>query len=232
MLIFASFQKVKDMKHLTKAQRYTISMMYGNGFPIIHIANTIGVHKSTISRELRRNKDESCGIYDGEKAQSKRESRQRSRPRFRSLTEKMRETIVTKLSLDWSPEQIKGYCTMNSIDCVSHEAIYQMIWRDKKCGGKMYTHLRRKGRHKAKRGSKNQYRGIIPNRVDIDARPSIVEEKKRFGDLEGDTVIGKSHKGAIVTINDRMTGISWSEQLDDKGAGGVADAIIRMLLPF
>lgn len=112
-------------------------MMYGNGFPIIHIANTIGVHKNTISRELCRNKDESCGIYDGEKAQAKRESRQRSRPRFRRLTEKMRETIVTKLSLDWSPEQIKGCCTMNSIDCVSHEAIYQMIWRDKKCGGKM-----------------------------------------------------------------------------------------------
>ena len=121
---------------------------------------------------------------------------------------------------------------MNGIDCVSHETIYQMIWRDKKCGGKMYTHLRRKGRHKAKRCSKNQYRGIIPNRVDIDARPSIVEEKKRFGDLEGDTIIGKNHKGAIVTINDRMTGISLSEQLDDKGADGVADAIIRMLLPF
>ena len=220
------------MKHLTKAQRYTISVMYGNRFSMTQIANTIGVHKSTISRELRRIKDESCGIYDGEKAQAKSESRQRSRPRFRRLTEKMHETIVTKSTLDWSPEQIKGYCMMNGIDCVSHETIYQMIWRDKKCGGKMYTHLRRKGRHKAKRGSKNQYRGIIPNRVDIDARPSIVEEKKRFVDLEGDTIIGKNHKGAIVTINDRMTGISLSEQLDNKGADGVADAIIRMLLPF
>lgn len=64
MLIFASFQTVKDMKHLTEPQ----SMMYGNEFTMVQIANTIGVHKSTISRELRRNKDESCGIYDGEKA--------------------------------------------------------------------------------------------------------------------------------------------------------------------
>ena len=63
----------------------------------------------------------------------------------------------------------------------------------------MYTHLRRKGRRNAKRGLKNQYRGLIPNRVDIDDRPSVVDEKTRFGDLEGDTIIGKNHKGAIAS---------------------------------
>ncbi len=192
----------------------------------------IGVNKSTVSREINRNKDEINGIYDSAKAQAKSEARQKAKSRFHRLTEKMHELIVTKLCMDWSPEQIKGYCVVYGIDCVSHETIYQMIWNDKKMGGVMYKHLRRKGRHKTKRGSKNQYRGLIPNRVDIDERPAIVDEKVRFGDLEGDTIIGKNHKGAIVTINDRMTGFSWSEQLDDKGADNVADAIIRMLLPF
>lgn len=89
-------------------------------------------------------------------------------------------------------------------------------------------HLRRKGGRKAKRGLKNQYRGLIPNRVDIDDRPPIVDEKTRFWDLEGDTIIGQNRKGAIVSL----TGFSWSAQLDGKGADNVADAIIQMLKPF
>lgn len=232
MLIFASFQKVKDMKHLTEMQRYTIFVMWQNGILKTKIANAIGVHKSTIGRELQRNKDENSDIYDWARAQEKSNERQQNRFRFHKLTEAVRENIVTKLSVDWSPEQIKGDCRAKGIDCVSHETIYQMIWKDKEDGGTMYTHLRRKGRRKAKRGSKNQYRGLIPNRVDIDNRPSVVDEKTRFGDLEGDTIIGKNHKGSIVTINDRLTGFSWSAQLEDKGADNVADAIIQMLMPF
>ena len=218
MLIFASFQKVKDMKHLTEVQRYTISVMWQNNFSKVQIASAIGVHKSTISRELQRNKEEKSGIYDCSTAQEKSRERQKTRARFRRLTEGMLEAIVTKLSMDWSPEQISGDCRVRGIDCVSHETIYQMIWSDKASGGTMYTHLRRKGRRKAKRGAKNQYRGLIPNRVDIDDRPSVVDEKTRFGDLEGDTIIGKNHKGSIVTINDRLSGFSWSAQLDDKGS--------------
>lgn len=220
------------MKHLTEMQRYTIFVMRQNDFSKAKIASAIGVHKSTIGRELQRNKDEKSGIYDWTIAQRKSSERQQTRARFHRLTEEMHETIVTKLSMDWSPEQIKGDCRAKGVDCVSHETIYQMIWKDKEDGGTMYTHLRRKGRRKAKRGSKNQYRGLIPNRVDIDDRPSVVDEKARFGDLEGDTIIGKNHKGAIVTINDRLTGYSWSAQLEDKDADNVADAIIQMLMPF
>ena len=230
MLIFASFQKVKDMKHLTEVQRYTISVMWQNDFSKAKIASTIGVHKSTISRELQRNKDEKSGIYDWATAQRKSKERQQARVRFHRLTDEMREAIVTKLSMDWSPEQISGDCRVRGIDC--DETIYRMIWKDKEEGGTMHTHLRHKGRRKTKRGLKNQYRGLIPNRVDIDNRPSVVDEKTRFGDLEGDTIIGKNHKGSIVTINDRLTGFSWSAQLEDKGADNVADAIIQMLMPF
>ena len=88
---------------------------------------------------------------------------------------------------------------------VSHETIYCWIWNDKRQGGDLHKSLRRQGRKYSKRGSKNAGRGFIPNRVEIDQRPSIVEQKERFGDLEIDTIIGKNHKGAILTINDRAT---------------------------
>lgn len=73
MLIFASFQKVKDMKFLTEVQRYTISVMWQNNFSKVQMASAIGVHKSTVSRELQRNKDEKSGIYDWSKAQGKKQ---------------------------------------------------------------------------------------------------------------------------------------------------------------
>lgn len=232
MFIFVRRPKVTKMKHLTEEQGYAISVMWQNEFSKAKIASAIGVHKSTISRELQRNKDEKSGIYDWATAQRKSKESQQARVRFHRLTDEMHEAIVTKLSMDWSPEQISGDCRVRGIDYVSHETIYRMIWKDKEEGGTMYTHLRRKGRKKANRGLKNQYKGMIPNRVDIDGRPSVVDEKTRFGDLEDDTIIGKNHKGAIVTINDRLTGFSWSAQLEDKGADNVADAIIQMLMPF
>ena len=181
MLISASFQKVKDMKHLTEVQRYTISVMWQNDFSKAKIASAIGVHKGTISRELQRNKDEESGIYDWETAQRKSNERQQARVRYHRLTDEMHENIVTKLSMDWSPEQISGDCRVRGIDCVSHETIYRMIWKDKEEGGTMHTHLRHKGRRMTKRGLKNQYSGLIPNRVDIDNRPSSSMRRRVSG---------------------------------------------------
>lgn len=131
---------VKDMKHLTEVQRYTISVMWLNDFSKTKIASAIGVHKNTISRELQRNKDEKSGVYDWAIAQRKSNERQQTRVRFHRLTDEMHEAIVTKLSMDWSPEQIVGYFSSQGIDYVSHETIYQMIWKDKEDGGTMYTH--------------------------------------------------------------------------------------------
>ena len=95
-----------------------------------------------------------------------------------------------------------------------------MLFQSKKRKNK---HLRRRGRHYTKRGSKTNGRGFIKNRIDIDQRPSIVDEKLRFGDLEIDTVIGKNHKGALLTINDRTTGLVWIRLLSGKEAAPLTD---------
>ena len=75
-------------------------------------------------------------------------------------------------------------------------------------------------------------RGFIKNRVDIDKRPTIVDKKVRFGDLEIDTVIGKNHKGALLTINDRVTGLVWIRLLSGKDASPLTKAAIDALEPF
>ena len=213
-------------------QRYTISSMLRENYSKAQIASAIGVHVTTVRREIRRNIDPETGKYDHVVAQQKSEKRWRTAAKCHRLTDEMLDVITTKLTMDYSPEQISGQCRREGVDCVSHETIYKLIWQDKRDGGNMHTHLRRKGRRKRKRGSKNDYRGIIPNRVDIDERPPVVDLKCRFGDLEGDLIVGKNHEGFILTLNDRMTNYSWATKLENKHADGVSDAIIKQLLPW
>jgi len=92
----------------------------------------------------------------------------------------------------------------------------------KKQGGELYKHLRRHGRRYRKRGNLKDSRGIIKNRISIDKRPKIVDDKIRFGDLEIDTIIGKNHKGAILTINDRWSSFVWIRKLNGKNAEELA----------
>src|SRR5699024_1767680 len=132
------------------------------------------------------------GKYIALTAQRKYKSRQKEKPKHKRFTKEIRQTVERLLQDKFSPEQITGRLKMMKQPCVSHECIYLHIWEDKKKGGKLYTHLRRRGRKYRKRGAKNAGRGFIPNRVDISKRPKVVDAKTRFGDLEIDTVIGKN----------------------------------------
>ena len=112
---------------------------------------------------------------------------------------------------------------------VSPERIYQHVWSDKKQGGSLHTHPRTRGKRYLKRGAAKDGRGIIVGRVDIDQPPAIVEKRKRFDDLEMDAIIGKYHKGAIVTVNDRATGLLHLRKVESKETHGVAKAAIAAL---
>ena len=217
------------MKHITLEQRYTISAMLSQGFKQKEIALTIGKDKSTISREIKRNCDRRSGAYRQEMAHGKYLKRQQQKPRYKRFINTVKCYIDNLLYDDYSPEQIFGRSKLEGLPCVCHETIYQYIWNDKKKGGLLYKHLRHKGRKYRKRGSLKDKRGIIKNRVDISQRPEIVNAKTRFGDLEIDTVIGKNHKGALLTINDRVTGLAWIRKLVSRDAELLASETIKAL---
>ena len=92
--------------------------------------------------------------------------------------------------------------------------------------------MRRKGRKYRKRGNAKDTRGIIKDRIGIEHRPKIVEEKTRIGDLEIDTIIGKNHKGAILTMNDRVSSMLWMRKLESKEADVLAKIAIQELTPL
>ena len=115
---------------------------------------------------------------------------------------------------------------------VIHEWIYKHVWQNKRRGGRLYKHLRHHGKKYNKRKGKNVGRGLIPNRVDIDKRPKIVEEKSRIGDWEVDTIIGKDHVGAIVSMVDRASKYTKLVLVESKKSDLVTNAIQRALQPL
>jgi transposase, IS30 family len=217
------------MKHLTLAQRYEIEALKKQNFSQAHIARAIGRDRSVVSREIRRNSDQRNGEYRAELAQRKADERHRDKPKLARFTETVKIFVESLLEKDFSPEQVAGIAKKDGITCVSHERIYQHVWKDKKNGGKIYQHLRTGGKKYRKRGAKKDKRGQITGRVGIAERPAVVAEKARVGDLEMDLVIGKGHQGALLTINDRATGVLRMKKLDGKGAEGVRDAALGLL---
>ena len=221
--------KVANMSHLTFEQRYAIAVMYQNGKKKSEIAVTIGKDKSVITRELQRNCDKRNGKYDSELAQRKCQKRHLEKPKKILLTTAVKEYIDNKLEVKYSPEQIAGNAKKEGVLCVSAERIYQYIWQDKKRKGTLYLNLRNQGKRYRKRGDAKDKRGIIKDRVGISERDPIVDERGRFGDLEIDTIIGKDHKGAIITINDRATGMVKIKKTTGKNAEVLADKAVEML---
>ena len=195
------------------------------------VGREMGVSPSTISRELKRN----TGLkgYRPKQAHQKAQERHELKPKAIRMTQELEFFIVDQLSrYDSSPEQISGRMKRELGYGVSHETIYQYLLSDKADGGKLFLHLRHKAKKYRKRYGSADRRGQITNRVSIEDRPNIVEQKSRIGDFEGDLIIGNKHKGALVTLVDRHSKFSLLASVATKNAEGVKDKIIELLLPY
>lgn len=213
---------------LTRGQRYQISILLKAGHKQTRIAALVDCHKSTISRELRRN----CGPrgyypLSADKAAHKRH-REAYHPRIAAETWQQVELL---LGQQWSPEQITGRLKLERRPTVSHERIYLYIYADKQRGGTLHSHLRSQKKQR-KRYSGYIRRGQIPNRVSIDERPTIVATKGRFGDWEADTIIGARHKGGILSVVERKSKLTRLSKLATKAAAEMKYACVALLAPL
>lgn len=219
------------MKHLTLAQRYALKAYLECGKTKSEIAKLLGVDRSTIYREIKRN-SRKRGIYNPDFANELAEERKErfcTHRKFDQAKQKLLDNWIKEEQ--WSPEQIKGYCDKNRIEMVSHERIYQYIREDKLDGGEIYKHLRHKLKHR-KRPVSGKHE-VIKNKMSIENRPDVINNKERFGDWEIDLIVGKNNKGAMVTIVERKTAMVMIRKLENgKNADNLADTVIDMLLPY
>lgn len=222
----------KTYTHLTYELRCQIYALNGSGKSQTWIAHQLGVSQSTISRELSRNKG-GCGYRYKQAHRKATLRRHRASSVARVMTAQCHERIDYLLCHEqWSPQQIAAYLYKHDGISVCHETIYRHIWRDKKQGGTLYQHLRRAGKKRNKRGSKQAGRGLIPNRRDISERPHIVEEKSRLGDWEVDSIIGANHRGSLVTMVERVSKLVRIVLLKRPTAQETKQAIIHALQPL
>ncbi|NRB37953.1 MAG: IS30 family transposase [Pseudomonadales bacterium] len=220
---------MKKYNQITKDERYQIQAELKAGFSALDIANGLKRDKSSIYREINRN----SGLrgYRPEQAESKALTRRKEAAKAIKMTPVFIDKIDDLIRLEWSPEQISGRLLKDN-EYISHERIYQHIWADKQQGGDLHTHLRRQGKKYDKRRNGKSTRGQIKNQISIDKRPTVVDKKTRVGDWEIDTVIGKGHKGAIVTIVERKTLFTVARLVDSKQADVVTAATIQLLTPL
>jgi IS30 family transposase len=217
-------------KHLSLEERYYIKVERKAGRSINKIAESLDRSQSNISRELKRN----TGKKGYRHKQADRMALERHKNKYKAvkLTDEIRQTIQDHLEDDWSPEQIAGRLKKDDVVSLHHETIYQYVLADQKAGGTLYKHLRHQNKTYRKRyGTTNSSSGI-PNRVDIDERPAAANNRERIGDWEGDTIVGKNHKGAIVTLDERQTKLRLAAPLPGKKALAVKEAMIALLQPI
>ena len=221
----------KGYHHLTYDQRCQIYTLKKSGMSQNQIAKQIGVSQSTVSKELKRNLGQKNYRY--KQAHEKAcERRLEGSLKKKKLSNQLLFKVEKMLAIKMSPEQISGRLLMTENIQISHEAIYQHIWKDKKCGGTLYLNLRQQGKKRNKRGEKKAGRGLIPDRIGIEMRPAIVDQKVRIGDWEGDTIVGKDHRGAIVSMVERKTKLVRLYLLQAATASETAAATNAILKPL
>jgi IS30 family transposase len=220
---------MRTYKQLTSGQRYQISALKRMGHSRTEIAKEVEVHRSTICRELRRNTGERG--YRAKQADEKACARRANAAHKKHISAETWGVVEEKLRQDWSPEQISGWLKKRQEIRISHEWIYQHVLADLRADGDLYTHLRQHGKRR-KRYGKYDRRGKLPNRVSIEERPQVVEQRERLGDWEIDTLVGKGQCGALVSLVERKSRYTLLQPVTHRLADLVADAAISVLRPF
>lgn len=219
-------------QQLTYEERITLSTLSQQGLSVRNIAQIMKRHPSTLYREFQRNR---CYVTDGAYRPSKAQRRTRAR-RSRSRRNKHYSdsdfsTVRKLLKQKWSPEQIVGHIRRNHLmrRRLSHETIYQYIWRDKANGGNLWLHLRQSSKQRRKRYKAYDSRGRLANKRHISERPSSVETRKTMGHWEIDTVHGRGSSHCIVTLLERKTGFVMIGKLNDKSTRSLNKKTIRLI---
>ena len=212
-------------RQLNAEERTLIAKGLAQGLSVREIARRLGRAPSTISRELARNHAPwNERIYMNTEAQVQA-LRRRHRPRHRRRLDRraLVRYVARKLAQGWSPQIIAGRLRRAYPRArhrrVSTETIYRWIYRDRQHGGGLWQwlHSQHRRRHRQVRyGTGRRHR--IAGRVGIEQRQGIVATRGRFGDWEGDSVLGRAGKIAIASRLERKSRWLSAVRLKDRGA--------------
>lgn len=206
--------------HLKQEERDQIFLLLKDGKNQNEIANVIGRNKSTISRELSRNVHQKFNVYLPDTAARKVEKRKEKNRKHRYLDKnpELKQYLLDKLKLGWSPEQIEGRIETDIGKYLNYESIYQYIYSLAGRKENLRQYLRRAHRIRRKKNGRKHQKGKIPNRIDISLRPKHIETRRQFGHWEGDSLIYKGHSQSLATYTERKTRFIVAKKAKDRTA--------------
>lgn len=216
---------------ITSGERYMLAALRTQDISQAEMARALGRHPSSISREFKRN----CCLYDGAYRPSKAQERtggRRSRSRRNQRLSSGTWRLVRKyLRLEWSPEQIAAWLHARLAIRISHERIYQYIWRDKRSGGSLWRSLRGAQKKRRKRYGAYDSRGRLAGKRHISERPQAANLRSEPGHWEIDTVVGPpgASKDCIMSLVERKTGFTLIGKLPDRTSTAMADRAIEII---
>jgi IS30 family transposase len=219
--------------HLTSIERGAIHALLTEGKSKAAIARIMGRDRSTIGRELTRN---TAKGYCPHQAQKRYQEIRKECVRTKRLDyAPLRRYLFSEGSRAWSPEQIAGRLRVeyphDGRMHVSPETIYRAIYSDEGLGRALIPQLRQSRKHRRKKGTGKHSRNPIkiPGRVSIEQRPAEVDQRARYGDWEGDTIIGGNLRGAVATLVERKSLFLRAAHVGSRNAQEVAHGITRVL---
>ncbi len=216
-------------RQITSEERYMLSALKRQGLNQAEIARALGRHRSSISRELFRNRSAWDGGYRPFVASHRARARRSRSRRNRRFTREDFQRVETLLRKRWSPEQIAGRLRREGVRSMSHETIYVHVWNDKASGGGLYQHLRCASKKRRKRHNSYDSRGRLAGKRHISERPAWVEKRRSIGHWEIDTVVGGGSKDCVATLVERKTGYALIGKLSDRSKTGMSKRL-KMLI--
>lgn len=216
---------------LDQEERFRIAALRSQRIGINEIARRLGRAPSTVSRELRRNAYPTDLRYRAAHAEMMASGRRRTSRRGSNFDAAEWSAVEDLVIQDYSPEQVSGHLRRTIGLSISHETIYKHIWRDKRAGGDLYTHLRGARKLRRKRYGRNDSRGRLAGKRNISERPAAVERRIEPGHWEADTVMGKG-KGCVLTLVERVSGYVLIGKLESRTADEVVSRACRLLAGF
>ena len=199
----------------------------------------IGVHKSTVLRELKGNVPKrglGAKIYCADKAQCKTEIRHKQKPKQVLFSSALKDDVLRRMTVEkLGPELISAQWKKENQKGVSHEIVDKFIWESKFSNRKEHRafkktyKLLKHGKRRRKRRVYKDNRGLIPGRIAIENRSALANRRKRLGDIEVDLIIGKNHQGGLLVMLDRASLVITIDQINSKKPQHIKKLILKRM---
>ena len=216
-------------RQITSDERYLISTLRKRRFRPAQIATILGRHRSSITREIRRNATRADGGYRPFTAAERTRGRRRRSRRYTRFMAWQWACVHAWLRQQWSPEQIAGRLRLEGAWTISHETIYAHVWRDKARGGTLYRDLRCATKQRRKRHGTYDSRGRLAGKRMIADRPAVVDRRTTVGHWEVDTLVGAGAPDCIATLVERKTGFTMLGKLRNRTSRGMTRRLRRLI---